>query len=72
LAFDERRDVCASSAFKEIAFPMARHRAILDLCRSLSNRNGVENLPLSRVRPSAGAGMSKVVLTAQLFEEAAP
>ena len=72
LTFDERRDVRASSSFKEIAFPMTRHSAILDFCWSLSNGNGVENLPLSRVEPSAGARMSKVVLTAQVFEETAP
>jgi hypothetical protein len=51
---------------------MTRHGAILDFCRSLANGNGVENLPLARGHPSAGARMSKVVLAAQVFEETAP
>jgi hypothetical protein len=44
----------------------------VDFCWPLANRNGVANLPLPRAQPSAAARMTKVVLTAQLFEEAAP
>jgi hypothetical protein len=72
LTFNERGDERASRPFQEIAFPMTRHSAITDFCRSLSNRNGVENLPLSRGQPSAGARVSKVMLTAQVFEKTAP
>jgi hypothetical protein len=64
LTFDERRDERASCAFKEIAFPMPRDSAITDFCRSLSNRNRVDNLALSWVQPSAGARMSKGMLVA--------
>jgi hypothetical protein len=60
------------SAFQEIALPMTRHSAIINFCGPLSNRNGIENLPLSRVQPSAGARMSKVMLAAQVLEETAP
>jgi hypothetical protein len=72
LTFDERRDVRASSSFKEIALPMTRHSAIVDFCWPLSNGNRVDNLPLSRAPPSAAARMTKVVLTAQLREQTAP
>ena len=64
LAFDERRDERASRAFKEIALPMPRHGAILDLCGALSNRHRVENLALSRMQSSDAARMTKMVLTA--------
>ena len=69
---DQRRDEPASRAFKEIAFPMPRDSAITDFCRSLSNRNRVENLALSRVQPSAGARVSKGMLGPQVFEERGP
>src|SRR5688572_33206239 len=71
LTFDERRDECAPRTFKKVALPMARHRAIIDFCGPLSNRNGVENLPLPRGPSRAAARVSKMVLTAQLLEEAA-
>ena len=64
---DER----AARAFKEIAFPVPRDSAITDFCRSLSNRNRVENLALSRVQPSAGARVSKGMLAAQVCEKTA-
>jgi hypothetical protein len=72
LTFDEGRDERASSTFEEIALPMTRHGAIVDFCGPLSNRNGIENLPLSRASASGRARVTKVGLTAQLFEEAAP
>jgi hypothetical protein len=72
LTFDERRDERASSTFKEIALPMTRHGAIVDFCWPLSNRHRVDNLPLSRAEPSGRAGVTKGVLTPQLFEKAAP
>ena len=59
MTLDERRDERASRALKEIAFPMPRDSAVTNFCRSLSNRNCVENLALSRVQPSAGARVSK-------------
>jgi len=43
-----------------------------DFCGSLSNRDGVQNLALSRVQPSAGARVSKGMLSAQVFEKTAP
>ena len=49
---------------------MARHGSILDLCRSLANRDGVDDLPLSRPPPSRGARMSNVVLTTEFLEQA--
>jgi hypothetical protein len=69
LTFDERRDERASRAFKEIAFPMPRDGAITGFCRSLSNRNRIENLALSRVQPSAGARVSKGMLSPQMLEK---
>jgi hypothetical protein len=71
LTLDERRDECASRAFEEIAFPMSRDSAVTDFCRSLSNRNRVENLALSRLQPSAGARVSKGMLAPQVFEKTA-
>ena len=72
LTFDECGDERASRPFQEIAFPMTRHRTIANFCGSLANRNSVENLPLSRAEPSAGARVSKVMLAAQVFEKTAP
>ena len=71
MTFDERRNERASRPFKEIAFPMPRHSAITDFCGSLSNRDRVQNLALSRVQPSAGARVSKGMLAAQVFEKTA-
>jgi hypothetical protein len=53
--------------FKKIAFPMTGHSTVVDFCRPLSNGNGVEDLPLSRVSPRGRARLTKAVLTAQLF-----
>ena len=50
---------------------MPRDSAITDFCRSLSNRNRVENLSLSRMQPSAGARVSKGTLSPQLLEKTA-
>jgi len=50
---------------------MPRHRAIADFRRSLSNRDRVENLTLSRVQPSTGAGVSKGMLATQVLEQTA-
>ena len=50
---------------------MPRDSAITDFCRSLPNRNRVENLALSRVQPSAGACVSKGMLSPQVFEQTA-
>jgi hypothetical protein len=72
LTFDERCDKRASSTFKEITLPMTRHGAIADVCGPLPNGNGVDNLPLSRASSSARARVTKVGLTPQLSEEAAP
>ena len=49
---------------------MARHGPIFDLCRSLANRDGIEDLALSRTPPSSGARVPKVVLTTELLEQA--
>jgi hypothetical protein len=51
---------------------MPRHSAITDFCGSLSNRNRVENLTLSRLQPSAGPRVSKVMLAAQVSDKTAP
>ena len=45
--------------------------AITDFCRSLSNRNRIKNLTLSRVQPSAGTRVSKGMLSSQVFEKTA-
>jgi hypothetical protein len=71
LTLDERRDERAARAFEEIAFPMSRDRAVTDFCRSLSNRNRVENLALSRLQPSTGARVAKAMLAPQVFEKTA-
>jgi hypothetical protein len=67
LTFDERRHIRASSAFQEIAFPVARHSSILDLRRSLANRDGIQDLALSRTPSRSHACVPKVVLAAQVL-----
>jgi hypothetical protein len=49
---------------------MARQCAVTDLCRPLSNGDGVKNLAWSWTEPSASARMPKVVLAAKLLDEA--
>jgi hypothetical protein len=70
LTFDERRHIRASSAFQEITFPMARHSSILDFRRSLANRDGIQDLALSRSPTRSGARVPKVMLAAQVLQQA--
>jgi hypothetical protein len=50
---------------------MPRHCSILDFGRPLSNRHGVEDLPLARTVLSDSTRMAKVALTAKLLDQAA-
>jgi hypothetical protein len=42
----------------------------VDLCRPLTNRDGIKNLAWAWTEAGTGARMSKVVLPAQLSEQA--
>ena len=67
LAFDERRDVGVTASRQQVAFPVARDRAVGDLrrpiCRSdspraspreISSRSGTHNARRDRVRRGGG------------------
>ena len=44
-AFDQRGDMAVSGTTQQIAFPMAGNGAVLDLCRAVTNREGIYDLP---------------------------
>jgi hypothetical protein len=49
---------------------MARHSSILDFRRSLANRDGIQDLALSRSPTRSGARVPKVMLAAQVLQQA--
>ena len=44
MTFHQRRDVAVLGAANEVALPLAGDGAVLDLCRSFSNGNGIDDL----------------------------
>ena len=56
--------------WRSAAFPMARQCSIVDLCRPLTNGDGIKNLRLVEEEAGPGARMSNVVLPAELSEQA--
>jgi hypothetical protein len=69
LTFDERRDVRASSSFQEIALPMTKHRAIVDVCwpPQRRKRQGKGHIApvLARRKQVAHSGAVNPILEAQ-------
>lgn len=54
---------------REEHLPMARHRSILDLRRPLANRDGIQDLALSRGALRGGAGVPKVMLATRVLPQ---
>src|ERR1700687_1634154 len=44
MTFDQGRDIAVLRPGQQIAFPMARHRPIINRCRSLTDRDGILDL----------------------------
>src|SRR5215207_10039482 len=47
MTFDQGRDIAVLRPGQEIALPMARNRPIFNRCRSLTDRDGILDLPPS-------------------------
>jgi hypothetical protein len=76
MSFHERGDVTVLRASQQIAFPMSGDGAILDLCGSFPNGNGVDDLTLvvpaiTRVAGAANPPLEAKMLN-QLFFSALP
>src|SRR5450759_4225018 len=76
MTFHQRRDVAVLGAANEVALPMTRNGAVLDLCGSFSNGNGVDDLAtavstITRVPRAADPPLESKMLNQLLFQHSA-
>ena len=68
-AFDQRRDMAVSGTTQKVTLPVARNGAILDLCRAVTDRYGIDDLTPRLPRSRRGSPPAHDPAAAQMGEQ---